>query len=40
LERELDRRLALTELAPQEMTRVFLNLFGGRITNTQIKAIL
>jgi two-component system NtrC family sensor kinase len=29
LERELDRGLAPTELAPQEMTRVFLNLFGN-----------
>jgi GAF domain-containing protein len=29
LEREFDRGLALTELAPQEMTRVFLNLFGN-----------
>jgi signal transduction histidine kinase len=29
LERELDRRLAGIELAPQEMTRVFLNLFGN-----------
>jgi signal transduction histidine kinase len=29
LEREFDRRLAPTELAPQEMTRVFLNLFGN-----------
>jgi signal transduction histidine kinase len=29
LEREFDRGLAPTELAPQEMTRVFLNLFGN-----------
>src|SRR5262249_12976221 len=29
LEREFDRALAPTELAPQEMTRVFLNLFGN-----------
>jgi PAS domain S-box-containing protein len=29
LEREFDRSLARTELAPQEMTRVFLNLFGN-----------
>src|SRR5262249_52217016 len=29
LEREFDRGLALLELAPQEMTRVFLNLFGN-----------
>jgi signal transduction histidine kinase len=29
LERDLDRGLAPTELAPQEMTRVFLNLFGN-----------
>jgi GAF domain-containing protein len=29
LEREFDRSLAPTELAPQEMTRVFLNLFGN-----------
>jgi signal transduction histidine kinase len=29
LERELDRGLAPIELAPQEMTRVFLNLFGN-----------
>jgi signal transduction histidine kinase len=29
LEREFDRDLAPTELAPQEMTRVFLNLFGN-----------
>jgi GAF domain-containing protein/nitrogen-specific signal transduction histidine kinase len=29
LEREFDHSLALTELAPQEMTRVFLNLFGN-----------
>jgi signal transduction histidine kinase len=29
LERELDRGLAPAELAPQEMTRVFLNLFGN-----------
>jgi GAF domain-containing protein len=29
LEREFDRWLAPTELAPQEMTRVFLNLFGN-----------
>jgi PAS domain S-box-containing protein len=29
LERELDRNLARIELAPQEMTRVFLNLFGN-----------
>jgi GAF domain-containing protein/nitrogen-specific signal transduction histidine kinase len=29
LEREFDRALAATELAPQEMTRVILNLFGN-----------
>jgi len=29
LEREFDRGLAPMELAPQEMTRVFLNLFGN-----------
>jgi signal transduction histidine kinase len=29
LERDFDRGLAPTELAPQEMTRVFLNLFGN-----------
>jgi signal transduction histidine kinase len=29
LEREFDRNLAPIELAPQEMTRVFLNLFGN-----------
>jgi len=29
LEREFDRGLAPTELAPQEVTRVFLNLFGN-----------
>jgi two-component system, NtrC family, sensor kinase len=29
LEREFDRGLAPTELAPQELTRVFLNLFGN-----------
>jgi len=29
LEREFDRALRPTELAPQEMTRVFLNLFGN-----------
>jgi signal transduction histidine kinase len=29
LEREFDRGLGPTELAPQEMTRVFLNLFGN-----------
>jgi signal transduction histidine kinase len=29
LEREFDPSLAPTELAPQEMTRVFLNLFGN-----------
>ena len=29
LERDFDRSLAPTELAPQEMTRVFLNLFGN-----------
>jgi signal transduction histidine kinase len=29
LERELDRNIARIELAPQEMTRVFLNLFGN-----------
>jgi len=29
LEREFDRSLAPAELAPQEMTRVFLNLFGN-----------
>jgi signal transduction histidine kinase len=29
LEREFDRGLAPTDLAPQEMTRVFLNLFGN-----------
>jgi signal transduction histidine kinase len=29
LEREFDRALAAIELAPQEMTRVFLNLFGN-----------
>jgi PAS domain S-box-containing protein len=29
LEREFDRGLAPTELAPQEMTRMFLNLFGN-----------
>jgi len=29
LEREFDRGLTPTELAPQEMTRVFLNLFGN-----------
>jgi two-component system NtrC family sensor kinase len=29
LERAFDRSLAPTELAPQEMTRVFLNLFGN-----------
>jgi GAF domain-containing protein/3-mercaptopyruvate sulfurtransferase SseA len=29
LEREFDRGLAPTELVPQEMTRVFLNLFGN-----------
>jgi PAS domain S-box-containing protein len=29
LERELDRNLAWIKLAPQEMTRVFLNLFGN-----------
>jgi light-regulated signal transduction histidine kinase (bacteriophytochrome) len=29
LEREFDRSLAPTALAPQEMTRVFLNLFGN-----------
>jgi len=29
LERKFDRGLAPTELAPQEMTRVFLNLFGN-----------
>jgi len=29
LEREFDHGLAPTELAPQEMTRVFLNLFGN-----------
>ena len=29
LERDFDRRLAPIELAPQEMTRVFLNLFGN-----------
>jgi GAF domain-containing protein len=29
LERELDRSIAGIELAPQEMTRVFLNLFGN-----------
>jgi signal transduction histidine kinase len=29
LEREFDHSLARTELAPQEMTRVFLNLFGN-----------
>jgi GAF domain-containing protein len=29
LEREFDHSLAPTELAPQEMTRVFLNLFGN-----------
>jgi GAF domain-containing protein len=29
LERKFDRALAPTELAPQEMTRVFLNLFGN-----------
>jgi PAS domain S-box-containing protein len=29
MEREFDRGLAPTELAPQEMTRVFLNLFGN-----------
>src|SRR5262249_4358471 len=29
LEREFDRGLAPTELAPQEMTRVLLNLFGN-----------
>jgi signal transduction histidine kinase len=29
LEREFERGLAPTELAPQEMTRVFLNLFGN-----------
>jgi signal transduction histidine kinase len=29
LELEFDRSLAPTELSPQEMTRVFLNLFGN-----------
>src|SRR5262249_39477696 len=29
LERDFDRGLSPTELAPQEMTRVFLNLFGN-----------
>ena len=29
LERDFDRGLAPTELAPQEITRVFLNLFGN-----------
>ena len=29
LEREFDRGLAPTELSPQEVTRVFLNLFGN-----------
>src|SRR5262249_14251537 len=29
IERDLDRSLAPAELAPQEMTRVFLNLFGN-----------
>jgi GAF domain-containing protein/nitrogen-specific signal transduction histidine kinase len=32
LERDFDRGLAPTELAPQEMTRVFLNLFGNGFT--------
>jgi GAF domain-containing protein/nitrogen-specific signal transduction histidine kinase len=34
LEREFDRGLAPTELAPQEMTRVFLNLFGNGFYTT------
>jgi GAF domain-containing protein len=34
LEREFDRGLAPTELAPQEMTRVFLNLFGNGLYAT------
>jgi nitrogen-specific signal transduction histidine kinase len=29
LERDFDRGLAPTELSPQEMTRVFLNLFSN-----------
>jgi signal transduction histidine kinase len=38
LEREFDRGLAPTELAPQEMTRVFLNLFGNGFYATAKRA--
>jgi PAS domain S-box-containing protein len=38
LEREFERGLAPTELAPQEMTRVFLNLFGNGFYATAKRA--